>query len=233
MTYNTEYAMWEFDQHGEIWLQQQMAGQFNTIFDVGSNIGEWTRMARSYHPEAEIHTFEVMPDTYYKIINNIPIDSKIIPNSFGLSDAAGTVDLKYAAHYDAVTTSVLSLRLDNAIIRKGLVFSGDDYVESRDIKQIDYLKIDTEGSEEKVFKGFDKTFEQGKVKMMQFEYNPLCILTKWLLIDSYTFLTQRGFKLGRLRKGNIEFHEYTLFHENFEGPDYVAVHEDWWSKFGL
>lgn len=233
MTYNTQYAMWEFDQHGETWLQQRMAGQFNTIFDVGSNIGEWTRMARTTHPDADIHTFEIMPDTYRRMLSNIPIDSKIFPNSFGLSDTSGTVDLRYKSDYDAVTTSVLSLQLDDSVIRTGLVFTGDQYVQSRDINQIDYLKIDTEGSEEKVFKGFEQTFKQNKIKMLQFEYTHICVLTKWLLIDSYKFLTPLGFKLGRLHKDHIEFHDYTLLKEDFIGPDYVAVHEEWWPKFGL
>lgn len=231
--YNTEYAQKEFELHGETWLQQRMAGQFKTIFDVGSNIGEWTRMARSHHPDADIHTFEIMPDTFRKMLNNIPLDPNIFPNSFGLSNVAGSVDLKYTPDYDAVTTSVLNLRLDGHIMRKGLTHTGDDYVASRDIKQIDYLKIDTEGAEEKVFKGFDETFKSGKIKMLQFEYGNVCILTKWLLMDSYVFLNPRGFKLGKLCNGQIEFHEYTLIHENFIGPDYVAVHEEWWPKFGL
>ena len=45
--YNREYAMSEFQQHGETWIQNRFNGQFKTIFDVGSNIGEWTRMTRS------------------------------------------------------------------------------------------------------------------------------------------------------------------------------------------
>lgn len=231
--YNTEYAQSEFLVHGETWIQSRFAGKFNTIFDVGCNIGEWTRMARSFHPNAEIHMFEIAPDTYSQMLKNIPIDNKIIPNSFGLSDTIGTVPLKYKPSYNALTTTVTDLQLDDSITIQGLTFTGDDYVESRRIQQIDYLKIDTEGAESRVFKGFEKTLRAGKIKVLQFEYGYICVLTKWLLMDSYKYLEPLGFKLGKLCNGHIEFHDYTLIHEDFKGPDYVAVHESVWKDFGL
>ena len=231
--YDREYAMKEFQAHGETWIQSKFADQFNTIFDVGCNIGEWTNMARQYQPRADIHMFEIIPDTYRKMLSNIQIDDKIVPNGFGLSDHAGSVPMKYKTSYDALSTSVLDLRLDDSELRTGLAMTGDQYVESRQIEQIDYLKIDTEGAEGKVFKGFENTLSQGKVKVIQFEYSFVCVLTKWMLIDSYKFLEPHGFSLGRLKEDRIEFHDYTLTDENFIGPDYIAVHESVKGRFGL
>lgn len=231
--YNTEYAQQEFINHGEAWLQQRFKNKFNTIFDVGSNIGEWSRMARIYQPNAEIHQFEIISDTYRQMLSNITIDDKMFPNGFGLSDYNGTLSMKYKPEYSAVSTSVLDLRLDNSELRTGLVMKGDDYVESRNIKSIDFLKIDTEGAEEKVFKGFEETLKAGKVKIIQFEYNLVCVLTKWLLIDSYKYLTPLGFTLGKLKNGSIEFKEYSLPDEDFIGPDYIAVHDSVKHLFNL
>lgn len=231
--YDKEYAAREFEAHGETWMQNRFAGKFNTIFDVGCNIGEWTRMTRQYQPNADIHMFEVIPDTYRKMLSNIDLDNKMIPNGFGLSDEVGSIPMKYKTSYDALSTSVLDLRLDDSELRTGLVLTGDQYVESRQIQQIDYLKIDTEGAEGRVFKGFENTLKQGKVKIIQFEYTFICVLTKWMLIDSYKFLEPLGFTLGRLKKDRIEFHEYSLTDENFIGPDYIAVHESVKKEFGL
>ena len=233
MIYDSNYALKEFTEHGEVWLQEKFAGKFKTIFDVGSNIGEWSRMARNYHPEAHIHQFELVPDTYRKMLSNLPIDDKMFPNSFGLSDKTEKIMYKYKPSYDALSTSVLDLRLDDSEIRTGLVYTGDDYIESRQIDQVDFLKIDTEGNEGKVFKGFEKSMKEGKIKIIQFEYSFICVLTKWMLIDSYKFLTPLGYKLGKLKNGSIEFHEYSLTDENFIGPDYIAVHESAWNMFGL
>lgn len=231
--YDPAYAQHEFEVHGEKWLQTRFSGQFNTIFDVGSNIGEWTKMVRPLQPQAEIHMFEIMPDTYRKMLKNVTLDDKIFPNSFGLSNFSGPVKLKHKPEYDPLSTVVMDLRLDDSEIRTGLVFTGDDYIESRNIQQVDYLKIDTEGSEEQVFKGFEKSLKAGKIKVLQFEYTFICVLTKWLLIDSYKYLTPLGFKIGKLCPTHIEFRDYTLLHETFVGPDYVAVHESAWKQFGL
>jgi FkbM family methyltransferase len=231
--YDKNYAMNEFTQHGEVWLQEKFSGKFKTIFDVGSNIGEWSRMTRSFHTEADIHQFELSPPTYRKMLSNIDIDEKMFPNSFGLSDKTEMISFKYKPSYDAVSSSILDLRLDNSEIRTGFVVTGDEYVTSRKIEQIDFLKIDTEGSEGKVLKGFEKTISEGKVKIIQFEYGFICVLTKWMLIDSYKFLTPYGYKLGKLKNGSIEFHDYSLTDENFIGPDYIAVHSSYWNMFGL
>ena len=232
-TYTSEYAQSEFEQHGELWLQQKLENKLNTIFDVGSNIGEWTRMARKYNPNAEIHTFEVMAPTYRKMLSNIVIDDKIYPNGFGLGDENGPITMRYKPEYDAVSTSILNLRLDDSLIKTGLVMKGDDYVASREIDKIDFLKVDTEGAEERVFKGFEHCLRQGRIKMIQFEYGYICVLTKWLLKDSYEYLTQFGYSLGKLTPNGIQFHDYALYHEDFQGPDYVAVHNYYREELGL
>lgn len=231
--YDRNYATQEFREHGETWIQERFAGKFNTIFDVGANIGEWTNMTRHYHPNADIHMFEIVPHTYRRLLNNIQIDGKMYPNSFGLLDQAGPVPMKHKTTYDALSTIVTDVRLDESIPITGLAFTGDQYVQSRGIDVIDYLKIDTEGAEGKVFHGFYNTFRGGKVRVVQFEYSFICVLTKWLLIDSYKFFEPLGFKLGRLRPDHIEFHDYTLIDEDFKGPEYIAVHESAWKDFGL
>lgn len=231
--YTSEYALSEFEQHGEVWLQQRLAGKLNTIFDVGSNIGEWTRMARKYNPNADIHTFEVMAPTYRKMLDNIPLDNKIWPNGFGLGDANAPIAMKYKPAYDAVSTSILDLRLDDSSIMTGLVMKGDDYAISRGITTIDFLKVDTEGAEEKVFKGFEQCLREARIKMIQFEYGYICVLTKWLLKDSYEYLSQFGYSLGKLTPNGIQFHDYALYHEDFQGPDYVAVHNMYRAELGF
>ena len=222
--YDRAYAQGEFELHGESWLQQQLAGKLNTILDVGSNIGEWVYMARQYNPIADIHTFEIVPETYRILLTNIVIDEHIIPNGFGLSNYSGILPMKYRPDYAAVSTHLEKLRVDNFLWRDGLVMTGDQYVSSRQLEYVDFLKIDTEGAEQMVLQGFAETLKQHKIGIIQFEYGYAAILSKWLLVDAYEMLTPHGFNLGRLTKEGIQFHEYALYHETFNGPDYVAVH---------
>lgn len=223
--YNREVAQEDFIKHGETWLQIKLKDKLNVIFDVGSNMGEWTYMARNIHPNAEIHTFEIIPDTYRKFLRNIQIDDKIIPNGFGLSDSCGTLLMKYRPEYDVVSSFLQNLAMDNAEIRHGLTMTGDDYIRSRRIEQVDFLKIDTEGAEGLVLKGFSDNLTQGRISVIQFEYGYANILSRWLLLDAYEFLRPKGYILGELYNGEIKFHEYALYHEKFNPPYYIAIHQ--------
>ena len=46
---------------------------------------------------------------------------------------------------------------------RGEVRTGDGYVEAHGLDRIDFLKVDVEGSEDRVLTGFEKTLAQGRV----------------------------------------------------------------------
>jgi len=222
--YTQEFARREFIESGEDWLMRKLAGQLGTVLDVGSNIGEWTRMTREFNPDAEIHTFEIVPDTYRKLLANIPIDNKIVPNGFGLSDQQGTIDIKYCTTFDAVSTYLTELAVENFEWRTGLTMTGDQYAHSRRLDRIDFLKLDVEGAEGLVIDGFAETIASNRVGIIQFEYGFANVLSRFLLVDAYRKLTPYGYQLGLLGPNGVEFRDYMLTHETFVGPNYIAVH---------
>lgn len=225
MTYNREYARKEFTEHGEIWIQNHLRGKLNCIFDVGANIGEWSVMANEYNPSADIHSFEIVPDTYKKLLKNVSSIDQITPNGFGLGSYNGMLEMRYVQGHDQLSTQYKRLNLDNVKVKNCFVVTGDQYVESREIDRIDYLKIDVEGAEGTVLEGFKDTFQKGKIGIVQFEYSFHAILSRWLLVDSYDFLTPFGYHLGPLSPDGIKFHNYSYWYEKFTGADYVAVHQ--------
>ena len=87
------------------------------------------------------------------------------------------------------------------------------------------MKIDTEGHEYSVLEGFTQMFQQEKIGCIQFEYGYISILTKKLLIDFYELLTPHNFVIGKITPDGVKFKEYHLFDEDFQGPDYLAVHK--------
>lgn len=233
-SYSSEYAQYEFSIHGEDKLLAHLAGKLDVIFDVGANIGEWTKMSRIIHPNAEIHNFEIIPETYKKMINNIILDNKIIPNSFGLSDNNGILPIKFVQDFDALSSYIFELHNNESDkIINGLVFKGDSYVNSREINYIDYLKLDVEGAEGKVLAGFTETLKSEKIGMIQFEYGYACVYSKWLLMDAYKLLNPLGFNLGKITQHGIEFHDYHHTKEDFQGPDYLAVHNSKMHLFNI
>lgn len=219
--YTTEYAMSEFAAHGETQMMAKLP-PLQTIFDVGCNIGEWTRMTRRLHPSAHIHMFEMVPFTFDKMLQNGILDAGIHPNNFGLSNTTGISTFRYAPENDRVSTAVLEIYHTDSVINHGLITTGDQYCLSRGIDTIDFLKLDTEGHEYSVLEGFSHRITEGKIKMIQFEYGYAAVLTKYLLIDFYKMLGNQ-YEIGRLTPDGVEFKNYHLLDEDFRGPDYVAV----------
>lgn len=229
LNYDLEYlnggSGQEFHMHGEDWFLKQLSKTNpKVIFDVGSNIGEWTKLARSYCPTTEIHCFEVINSTFHKLYHNLKYDSNLYLNNYGLSNVEEIINFKFIEHNDRISTGLPLLRFDDSRPVTGYLKTGDSYVEEYQIDHIDLLKIDAEGMGNRVLKGLMKTLEQGKIGAIQFEYDRACILERFILIDHYEMLCPLGFKLGRLRQGNVEFKDYSLYDENFNGPEYIACH---------
>ena len=109
MLYNEEFARREFFLTREDRLLQVLDNSLNTIFDVGSNIGEWTRMAREFHPNANIHSFEVVAATHKKQVNNIQQNDKTFLNGFGLSDFCGILPMQHNTEFDAMSSCLEEL----------------------------------------------------------------------------------------------------------------------------
>jgi hypothetical protein len=101
--------------------------------------------------------------------------------------------------------------------------SGDDFIKENNIDSIDFLKLDVEGAEFDALLGFEKAIKSGIVKLIQFEYGYINISTKKLLIDYYQFFESHGYLVGKVYPKNVEFRDYHFKHEDFIGPNFVAV----------
>lgn len=223
--YDTEYALNEFSLAGELQMMDKLQKfKFNNIFDVGANIGEWTKMARERQPAGMFHLFEPVPEVYHRCVSAVHCDNVMV-NPFGLSNENSTLDMLYDDDNDRLTTPCLELLRKHPRIRPLFMLAGDEYCRSRNVESIDFLKIDTEGHEFKVLKGFDTMLREGKIQTIQFEYGFANVLTKDLLIDFYRYLQPLGYSIGIQTPNGVHFREYTLCHENFMGPNYVAVHQ--------
>lgn len=66
-------------------------GNVETIFDVGANTGEYTRMLGSYFPDARIHCFEPAGATFSILADNMRDNGNVVLNNFGISDERGKV----------------------------------------------------------------------------------------------------------------------------------------------
>jgi FkbM family methyltransferase len=195
------------------------------IFDVGANIGDWTLEASRRCPGAQIHAFEVAPPTFERLTANVAALTNVRCCMAGLSDAEGPIRMRYYGTLPSLTTATAYPHSLPYSEIEGTVTTGDAYVASNRIEHIDLLKIDVEGMEQQVLKGFEATLARKAIDLVQFEYGRVSIVNGFLLRDFHEFFRTRGYLVGKIFPTYVEFRDYALADEDFIGPNYLACRE--------
>ena len=214
---------------GEGYLLSALSGAIGSdaiIFDVGANVGDWAKLAKDRCADAEIHAFELVPDTADALAIRLGSVPGVRINRFGLSDTRGEVPVKISDKDDTRSTLILNAEIEAA--RSGVIScevrTGDDYLSENDISRVDLVKVDAEGADHLVIQGFSDALTAERIASIQFEYGRASIAARFLLTDYYDLLTSFGFEIGKLYPGYVDFRPYTPEMEDFLGPNYVAVH---------
>lgn len=227
--------------NGEYWLskliKKQIAGRSAVVFDVGANRGEWTtHFAEGMSDKLMLISFEPVPETYEQLTNNLSqfhshVSIKTI--NAALSEKSGST----AMYIDSKNTTAGS---NSLVERKGQIYglsqhkidgitlvNGVDFCKENDITHIDFMKIDTEGHEYSVLKGFSKMLIQREIDFIQFEYGGTWIDSKTYLSDVYDLLFPCDYVLCRLHPNCLEpFNFYDQRQESFVYANYVAVRQE-------
>ncbi len=220
---------YDIDYNGERWLAQTLASHnlLKTVFDIGANRGDWAAMVLEANPEAKIHCFEICTPMFQKLAARFSggkwKNQNIFLNSFGLSDSPSEIQIKYYPDGDGGGTMFEVVDPQKVEMINAKVLRGKDYCTSLNIGSIDCLKMDVEGAEHLVLRGFDDMITSASVPVVQFEYGMGNIVTKFLLMDFYAYFESRGYKVGKLFPESVRFREYRFQDENFLGPNYIAA----------
>ncbi len=219
------YKNWNYnlETNGERWLLKRLAAfKPSIVFDVGANVGDWLLAARSECSAAQIHAFEIVQSTSEELLKRIAGQMGIVVNRFGLSDQEGTITMRA---FEASSQLATHTAYPHGKYREVVcpVRRADDYLTEHQIGRIDLLKLDVEGAEGQVLRGFAKALDAGHIDVIQFEYGKVAILTHFLLKDAYDLLEAKGYTIGKLYPDHVDFRPYKLEDEDFLGPNYIAV----------
>lgn len=218
---------YDINSNGERFVLETMAQrQLSCIFDVGANVGDWALLAHQYFPSAKIHCFEISKPTYETLKEQTKRISNIIANDFGLSDREGEIKLKSYPDFSGLTSQIDYPHPCGSVITTGSVTCGDLYMQKHGITHVDFMKIDVEGAEDRVLQGIANAIQGRMIDVIQFEYGRVNILTKFLLYDFYALFRKHGYRVGKIYPNYVDFREYSFAHEDFLGPNYLAVRED-------
>ncbi|WP_168206046.1 FkbM family methyltransferase [Geobacter sp. FeAm09] len=206
--------------------------KLETVFDVGGHKGEYAQMIREVYPDARICSFEPHPTTF-KVLEQMAHTYRFECYNFGLGDVERNLELfDYAQQDGSPFASIHRAALDNepglpinkyAIQIKTL----DDFVSVNQIDSIDLLKIDTEGNEYAVLSGGKNTLSDGKIKMIQFEFNEMNVHSRVFFKDFYDLLSDKYNIYRLLPQELLPLVRYTSMQcELFVYQNIVAIRKD-------
>ncbi len=173
------------------------------VFDVGSRNDSWFLSYPGF-----VHYFDPDPIFINELRENTKNKNKnSFFNAFGLSDESGC--LAYYPKHQSFINRIISTGKDDIENAKTLELrTAKEYIEQQNIEHIHFLKIDTEGYEWKVIKGFSDCIE--RVSLIQFEYGGTFQDSGTKLLDVVEWLKDKDFKkffyLGP--RGFIEINDY-------------------------
>lgn len=169
-----------------------------TILDIGAYQGEWTKMVHQIFPLAKIFMIEATPD-HQNILENIREASGFSMTLLG-DKSKKSVDFYIANPKETSITTGNSVFMektryfDNQHLIKLPMTTLDEMVAKRKLKNIDFIKIDTQGSELDILKGGKRTVAKAKFILLEtqnLEYNDKAPFTEDVIIAMKSY----GFRL--------------------------------------
>lgn len=196
-----------------------------TVFDVGANRGDWTEAVLAHNADAAVECFEPTSAVYHDLESRYSSDERVRTHRVALSDSNGTGRLAFGADDSKNTLSPIGPGASTYGEEVVQLERGDHFMAMHGLESIDLLKIDTEGHDLSVLRGFGSAIEHGRVAAIQFEYNSLSIDSRALLADYYEYLVPLGYHIGKIHPNGVDFKDYDYADENWIGPNCLAVHE--------
>jgi FkbM family methyltransferase len=129
----------------------------HVIFDVGCRCdSEFIAFC------GEVHYFDPINEYIENLKKQKNVNKTSYFNNFGLGEE--NKEMFYYPKYESFYDRINSCRISDDANKKLLhIKKGYDYVTNKNIKNIDFLKIDTEGYELHVLKGFDDFLQNIKI----------------------------------------------------------------------
>ena len=188
--------------------------KIKTVLDVGAHKGETINYLSKFFYFNKVYSFEPNPSSFfilkkYKLSLNLREQSKLELFNYALGVKKGKIDfysgkesssstvhdINFTSNYYKKKNKYLNLFSQNKETFNRITVNIDtlqNFIISKKIKNIDLLKIDTEGSEFNIIKGANDKIKIIKALYFEHHYDNM-ILKKYTFSDLNRYLLEKGF----------------------------------------
>jgi len=212
--------------NGEYWLLReslQIGSRKPVLMDVGANKGEWSfhalEASRVMGLEPVVHAFEPGSGTRGLLESRLAGRARIWP--FALSSIEGEADF-FSAEAGSGTSSLS--QVSGREVERVTLTTVDAFLAREGITHVSMLKVDTEGFDFQVLLGAAGALADGRIDVIQFEYNWRWLQNHSSLLDVFGLIAGTDYRLGKLVEGAIILYEQWHFEmDRFFETNYVLV----------
>lgn len=216
------------------WKNASASDKDLVIFDVGSNIGDWSAAlltqlkAHAINEQVDLFAFEPVPATARTLRGNL---SDSLPclhiEEMALSSSVGTAEI-YVAAANAGTNS---LHADPSTTQQTPVIialtTAVDFCDSNNIKHVHLLKCDTEGHDMEVIRGALPLLRAERISVLQFEYNHRWVFSRNFLRDVFVAIESMPYTVVKLQADHLlRFDKWHPELDKFFEGNYAVIHHD-------
>ncbi|AFZ05325.1 methyltransferase FkbM family [Oscillatoria nigro-viridis PCC 7112] len=221
--------------NNEITIIERFIAPGQVVFDIGANIGSWTKEVLNRCPNVQVHVFEPAPSTYETILEKFAESIKIgrvLTNNLAISRLEEIRQFYYYENYTEWSTfyprSELEKQYNLGLPKKNHVWTTtiDKYAQTKGIEHINFLKIDTEGGEWEALQGAKKLLQKGQIDYIQFAYGGTFLEANTTLKQVFEYLDDFRYLLFKILPNGLEhIPNFLPQYENYEYSSFLAVNE--------
>lgn len=188
---------------GEYYFLEKYLGDglSGVVFDVGANVGNFSKSVNKINDQLDIYAFEPHPINFKKL-RSINMGSRFHPIESAVGDVDGQLEIfdyndnDGSSHASLYREVIEEIRHSESVFHTVPVKTLASFFAANNIHEVKLLKIDVEGHELPVLKGLGSYLANGAVKAIHFEFNEMNVFSRVFFKDFVELLS--GYDLYRL-----------------------------------
>jgi len=218
--------------NGELDVVRELIQPDAIVFDVGANQGEWSKHVLNMQPSITVYAFEPAPVTCTKLrlnfanlknvhIFNIALSKEVGKKTFFWYNTNQQATECCGLYHRPIIDQIIGTQPTHLLVDTDTLTL---FCQRHTITTIDFLKIDTEGSEFDILLGAYEFLANKQARVIQFEYGGTYPDSHTTLKEVYTLLTSLNYTLYRIVPwGLIEITQWRTELETFKYANYIAA----------